>query len=283
MPADPVVHRYADAATFLGAVEPFLMRREVENALLIGVAHAVRANPAELSIAPYFAAVAVRGEPCVAAFRTLPGKLGITRSDRPDALELLAGDAFESCKDVETVLGPEPAVRRFAEALSQFSGRPVAIQMAQRIYDLERVRPPARPPAGRLRPANEGDLELLTTWVDGFLRDIEEEGHPPAIARERVAAGQLFLWDDPEPRSMAGWAGKTPNGVRVNFVYTPPEHRGRGYASAAVAALSELLLAQGNRFCCLYTDLANPTSNGIYQRIGYRPVADMAMYRLEDE
>jgi predicted GNAT family acetyltransferase len=77
---------------------------------------------------------------------------------------------------------------------------------------------------------------------------------------------------------MAGFGGKTPSGMRVSWVYTPPEQRGHGYASALVAALTEQLLAAGNRCCFLYTDLANPTSNGIYQRIGYQPVCDAGHY-----
>ena len=76
------------------------------------------------------------------------------------------------------------------------------------------------------------------------------------------------------PVSLAGHAGETPNGARVGPVYTPPELRGRGYASALTAALTEQLLER-RRFCFLFTDLANPTSNSIYQRIGYRPVTDV--------
>ena len=79
---------------------------------------------------------------------------------------------------------------------------------------------------------------------------------------------------------MAGWSGPTAHGIRVNAVYTPVELRGQGYASATVAALSQLLLDRGYRFCCLYTDLSNPTSNAIYKRIGYDPVTDSSVYRL---
>ena len=75
---------------------------------------------------------------------------------------------------------------------------------------------------------------------------------------------------------MAGWSGKTANGVRLNLVYTPPGLRSRGYARACVWALTEQLLAQGNMFCCLYANLANPISNRIYERIGYRPVSDVS-------
>jgi predicted GNAT family acetyltransferase len=75
---------------------------------------------------------------------------------------------------------------------------------------------------------------------------------------------------------MANFTGKTPSGIRIGAVYTPPELRGRGYASALVAALSARLLAGGRRFCFLYTDLANPTANRIYARIGYERVCDAA-------
>jgi predicted GNAT family acetyltransferase len=79
---------------------------------------------------------------------------------------------------------------------------------------------------------------------------------------------------------MAGWAGRTARGVRVSFVYTPPEFRRLGYAAACVASLTQQLLDEGQSFCCLYADLANPTSNGIYQRMGYRPICDVSSYTL---
>jgi predicted GNAT family acetyltransferase len=96
--------------------------------------------------------------------------------------------------------------------------------------------------------------------VEGFLRD---------------PGRGLYVWEDQEPVSMVGYAGPTPNGIRVSAVYTPPERRNRGYASAGVAALSQMLLDGGRRFCFLFTDLANPTSNRIYQQIGYRAVCDV--------
>src|SRR6185369_491689 len=92
----------------------------------------------------------------------------------------------------------------------------------------------------------------------------------------------VALWeDDGRPVSLSGWGGPTPNGIRIGPVYTPPEHRGRGYATALVAGLSQALLDRGRRFCFLYTDLANPTSNAIYERIGYVKVAESAMVAFE--
>jgi predicted GNAT family acetyltransferase len=93
-------------------------------------------------------------------------------------------------------------------------------------------------------------------------------------------SGMLLWEDDGETVSFAGWGGRTPNGIRVGPVYTPPELRGRGYATAVTADLSRRLLASGRRFCFLYTDLANPTSNAIYERIGYRRVCESAEFRF---
>jgi hypothetical protein len=102
-----------------------------------------------------------------------------------------------------------------------------------------------------------------------------------ASAAARVAGGGVHAWEvDGAPVSMASLQGATRHGVRVSFVYTPPELRGKGYATACVAILSERALASGRRFCTLYTDLSNPTSNAIYRRIGYRPIGESMMVRF---
>lgn len=90
-----------------------------------------------------------------------------------------------------------------------------------------------------------------------------------------IEARRLFVWEN-EGRSvsLAAWGRRTRNGACIKLVYTPPEFRGRGYASAATAGLSSRLLADGCAFCTLFTDLSNPTANRIYRRIGYRPAGD---------
>ena len=93
---------------------------------------------------------------------------------------------------------------------------------------------------------------------------------------------QTDLWiADGKPVAWAGVGGRTPNGIRIGPVYTPPEERGHGYASAVVAAASQAQLDEGRTFCFLFTDLANPTSNRIYQAIGYEPIGDFDEYHFD--
>jgi len=128
-------------------------------------------------------------------------------------------------------------------------------------------------------------MPLLLEWMVAFGEEVLEENDPGrAEARDAVEyrlgaeEGGFELWEDGgEVVSLSGWGGPTPNGIRIGPVYTPPERRGRGYATALVAELSQALLDRGRRFCFLYTDLANPTSNAIYERIGYGKIAESAM------
>jgi hypothetical protein len=157
----------------------------------------------------------------------------------------------------------------------------------QGIYALERVLPVSGVP-GRMRPATQDDRPLLLEWSRAFA---VEALHESPSDEERVIRGVdhrlsspragLVLWDDGGPVSLAGFGGRTPNGIRIGPVYTPPERRARGYASALVAELSSELLSGGNRFCFLYTDLSNPAANRIYRRIGYEWVCESAEIAFE--
>jgi hypothetical protein len=157
--------------------------------------------------------------------------------------------------------------------------------MHERIYQLRTVIPP-RDPGGRMRVARPTDLDLVAEWFYAF--GVEAQPHlvssrdgARANADGWVGRGALRIWEDGGSAvSMAGASGPTPHGIRVGAVYTPPERRRRGYASALVAALSQEQLDAGKRFCFLYTDLANPTSNKIYQDIGYEPVGDVDEYNF---
>lgn len=274
------VERYRTAALFLQAVEPYLLEAEAENNLILGIARAYAGGAAHPGSAAYFAAVR-DSDIRICAFSTLPTKLGITQGTGARSVALLAQDVHEACPAVQDIVGPEPTARAFVEHFVSLRRTRVVHHMAQRIHALTTLSSLDRTAPGHLRPADQRDLELAMQWVKAFAADVgDAHGDPQALVAGLIASGQLYLWEDNRPVSMAAWTGKTPNGVRVNLVYTPPAERNHGYATACVSALSRHLLALGNRFCCLYTDAANPTSNAIYHRIGYRPVTEAAMYTL---
>lgn len=164
------------------------------------------------------------------------------------------------------------------------AGRAPTRRMAERLHRLHRLEPP-RGVAGRVRSATPQDAPLLVSWVTAF--GLESFGDTAVGAAEQAAGmtarvlsgdGSFWIWDeDGTARSLAAARAPVCGVARIGPVYTPPEHRGRGYATALVADLSQRLLDEGRAFCFLYTDLANPTSNAIYERIGYVRVATSAM------
>ena len=271
--------RHPDGAAFLRRATEFLVRAEAENNIIMGVAGlgaSVGTNDAYFATAEEGAAVVG------CAIRTPPNKALISRSS-PDALRVLADDMRARYERLPAVLGPDPSVRQFAEIWTERTGRAPVQGMRQRLFATSRVAPLDQRPSGAIRGATHEDVELLTRWMESFIQEValDHQPDPRQMARARIANQSVFIWDDGDPVSMAGWAGRTLRGVRVNFVYTPPNRRGRGYASACVADLTQRLLQEGTGFCCLVTDLANPTSNSIYQRIGYRPVCDMSDFILD--
>ena len=275
------LQRFPSAAAFLEVARPFLLRAEAENSLILGIAGDLARASGPGASAPYFATVHDGEEIGVCAFSSVPSKVGLTSATNPAALPLLAADVIQACPGMQVVLGPEPTARIFAGLVAKQLGTIPRPWMSQRIHELRVVEPLPDLPAGRLRPADMGDLGLVTPWVAEFLVHAGDQGDADEIARDRISRRLLHVWDDGGVASMAAWTGQTPNGVRISLVYTPSHLRGRGYATACVAALSRQMLER-NQFCCLYTDLANPTSNAIYYRIGYRPVCDAAVYSIRD-
>jgi uncharacterized protein len=218
------------------------------------------------------------------AWMTPPWALGLSPMSKAAVAAIIEHVAALEDR-VPGVVGPKPTVDEFRELWLSRQRCSLKSTIEQRIYSLRRAIPP-RSVAGKLRAATEVDRACVTGWSLAFIKDCGLTDSPESVLRNVSTAlgnGSRVLWEvDGEPVSMAGYGGRTPSGIRINWVYTPPPYRRHGYASAVVAALSQKLLDDGRRFCFLYTDLANPTSNSIYQRIGYKPVCDSAHYTFGD-
>lgn len=263
--------------SFIERARGFLSRREAENNLLLGLAESLGEGKLTLSAPPVLATVERDGEVVMAALRTPPHNLVI--SDGPEAaVDALADALRQSGVGLPGVTGPEAAAARFA---ARWAGDGRELKMHMRLYGCARLSP-LTPARGALRGPREEDRPLLMRWAASFGDDIGEPMSPREAERwvaRRFDDASLHLWDDGEAVSMAGVSDPAGGTIRVNAVYTPPERRGAGYATSCVAEVTRLMLLERS-MCVLYTDLGNPTSNAIYQRIGYRPLSDSAMWRF---
>lgn len=276
------VTRYNSAEAFLDVAQPLLMTAEAENNLLLGVAQGIARNPGAAKN-PYLATVGTKADVLACAVHIAPFKLVITRADR-EPIAALARDVFEAIPHVEGVTGPSRSAGDFALAWSKLSGVEPVLGMRLRIHETRKVVDSDLPtPPGHFRPASPDDSKLLSAWTEVFVADarIPEPVDASAIVNDAITRGRLHVWENGEPVSMAAWTGKTPSGVRINFVYTPRELRGKGYGTACVKALTKQQLEHGNAFCWLYTDMSSAASPNIFKRIGYWPVSDVSEYYLK--
>jgi uncharacterized protein len=279
------VHRPRGVEEFLRRAGDLLLAAEAENNLIIGICDQIKRGLYGRD--PYFAVLRDGVEISGAALRTPPNKLLLSHRFPRAGLTPLAADVAEEYEHITGVLADSAVSQEFARTWTDLTGQAHRIGIRMRIFRADSVSPPADVP-GRFRRASPQDRALLKVWIAAFLKEgLGQESNAEDVERSldnalKFEAGGLFVWEHMQPVSMAGYEGPTPNGVRVNAVYTPPDRRRRGYASACVAQLTQTLFDGGRSFCFLFTDLANATSNRIYQRIGYRPVCDVDEYLFGD-
>ena len=289
------LQRFTDIGEFAARVEPYLLAHEATHCLMLGLLSTLPRNPKPDGDLPYMALVEEQDEIVLVAMRTPPYNMVLSliasafAADPSEALTLVGRDVWTRYLDaLPGVIGPVPVSRLFAERWEQQAATTAHLLLHERVYDLEMVIPVTNVP-GTYRRVVESDRDLMVRWLAEFAAEALGSG-------ERLDAAEWvdtfyaapsrggYLWEDGGvPVSLAAYGNPTTHGVRIGPVYTPPEQRGRGYASACVAILSQHLLESGRTFCFLFTDLANPTSNHIYQTVGYDPVNDVDVYTFETE
>jgi hypothetical protein len=277
-----------EAAEFLRRAEPLLMRDEARHNLILGIASTIVAHPDHYPD-PRMWIGGAGGLPDAAALITPPHNLVLADALGPPAIEALIELVAADAEAIPGVTGNRPTVDWFIDGWVDRIGVTPILAMSQGVFSLETVNhlPPVE---GHAQRATAAIRPLVLEWVESFSAEALPEPDRAANRLKRAVDlrlepdldSGLWLWMlHGRPVAMAGYGGETPNGVRVGPVYTPPELRGRGYATALVASLSQWLLTdRGRTFCFLYTDLSNPTSNEIYRRIGYQQVAESAEYRF---
>ncbi|MFD0653430.1 GNAT family N-acetyltransferase [Streptomyces malaysiensis subsp. malaysiensis] len=192
------------------------------------------------------------------------------------ARELARTLARDGERQITGVNAGRETAETFATAWQALTGAVSGVEQAHRLYRLDGLTPPDPAPPGRPRTAATADRDLLITWCEGFARETGAlRGDVAALVDDKLAHGGITLWElDGRPVACAGITRTVADMARVALVYTPPELRGRGYAGAATAAVSRAARDAGVKEILLFTDVANPTSNALYQRLGYRPLED---------
>ncbi|MGF0114821.1 GNAT family N-acetyltransferase [Promicromonospora sp. Marseille-Q5078] len=207
----------------------------------------------------------------------------------PALAESLADLLLARGEVVEAANGAQVPARAFVDRVRERTGGAVVVARPSRLFELGTLTPP-RTPRGAPRLGAADEASLAHRWFGRFHTDAERQAGrdvtstvPPLPLdpiERRVSAGQLWWWEaDGEPVSLVGYVGPALGVARVGPVFTPAEHRGRGFAGALVTHVSALLRDAGHRVC-LFTDLQNPVSNALYARLGYEPVVDMAELRI---
>ena len=271
--SDMELTTYSDPHAYAARVLPRLAADEARFNLALAVVASLQSGRL-VSEAPPLLAVLSDGVEDVAVMHTPP--YGLLLTGLPDdGAAVLVDAVLTGGHRPPLVVGPPEAVGPVVEEWSRRTGATVSAVRRQGVYALRELVPPP-PPAGEARTADEADRDLVFTWQCDFADELDLQPAPRRTTTDaRVTGGDITLWTvDGVPVSLAGIGGRTPRGARVGPVYTPPEHRRKGYAAAVTAAVTRRCLDEGAERCFLYTDLDNPTSNAIYQRLGYEWVTE---------
>jgi GNAT superfamily N-acetyltransferase len=289
-----------DARAFLARAGEHLAQDPVTGTVVSTTArrYADHGAPEDLPYAWFAVVCGPTGEIDGVAMRTAPFPpyppylLGMSDGAAEALGHALVARREESGEEVGGINGLRPASDIVARILASDAGTEVRVSMHQRLHELGTLIA-ARPVAGSLRPVRDDEADLALTWIREFFLDANEQAgrarndghHADHFSREdierKLEDDVLRFWVDEEdrPLHLTGWNPPAYGVARVGPVFTPKEQRGKGLASAAVAQVSAELQDAGNRVI-LFTDQANPTSNAIYQALGYEAVADTIELRF---
>jgi len=280
---------YEEVDDFYDIAYPFLLAREAENNLLLTILISLKENFHDIEKErPLMFSLKDSDDVKLISLRTPPHDLLISYTDNLDTIEVLVEELLKRNEKLPGVLSFKEAADKFAKLWCEENSLKPNLFRKERIYKLVEV---SKDTIGKRQfsVASKTHQSIVIKWAGEIMKealadttedDIEQTTNQLRKEFEENKSKMFLLFDNNEPVSMVRKAGKTPNGNFVNLVYTPPYLRRKGYATECVAKLSKQLLEEGNKYCFLFTDLSNPTSNSIYQKIGYRPVIDENHYKF---
>lgn len=268
--------QYHTATDFIGDNLTLLETEEAANNLIIGLAFGIKRQKYPVEECLLFAVIEAE-KSIFCALQTLNRNLTFYGEERaiPTAVSWLVDFCKERDHQIPGLVGPRALTVAFSEQWQEKTGIAWKVHMPQRVFQLDQVTDLSESP-GSFRKARAEDKATIARWLIDFHEEAVDEdirGEEMERAQKMLDADRLYLWEDEKPVSMAASTRSTANGISINAVFTPKDFRKKGYASSCVASLCRILLIQGYQFCSLFTDADNPTSNKIYQDIGFKEVA----------
>ncbi|MEZ4888259.1 MAG: GNAT family N-acetyltransferase [Chitinophagales bacterium] len=272
--------QYSNPQEFLQKVCPFLERNEAMNNLLLGTSFRLaQPDNSEIAAKALLIVVEEKKEVVFVAIQTAPHSLIIAaKAEYMDKgseaiIKLLEDEEME----IPGVIGEKSLGHIFAQKWCSRKNLGFKSLMEMGVFQLDKVTE-LDIAEGNLRLVNESDEDLLTDWILGFDSEtFQEETLESArkLAKVKLQSGRQYIWEtNGVPVSMASGTRPTNHCMTISVVYTPPKYRKNGYARSCVAQISRMMLDRGYQFCALFTDLSNPTSNKIYQEVGYYKVGE---------
>ncbi|AZB42666.1 GNAT family N-acetyltransferase [Bacillus sp. FJAT-42376] len=280
------IQAYYDIDFFKKAALSFLETQEIENNVALGILldkNSSSLQPIHMSM------IRKDGEPIAVLLQTHPkqvlvsAKAGLEEEDL-----LLAGKRIAQVyRSVPGLLGEKTVTETLAKRIASLTGKRAYTAIEQRLHKLTEIEKTGNPGTGKKVLLTSEHRPLISQWVFDFCQEVNEQAtmfEADEKADEMIRKKSLYGWaDEGEIVSMANWSRPTKTNVNINYVYTPPAHRKKGYATECVMELTEQMLASGFETVSLFTDQANPTANKIYAEIGYKPVQDFAKILFEEK
>jgi len=272
------VIKYPSAKEFLEENGSLLAKNEAANSIILSYA-ANQVSGVKSATTTDFFAVVEDEKPVLPAMFT-PEVVPLLTEGPEDAARILARYFYPSRPQPTGVTGPKETSLAFADEWEHLTHCNLEIHHNTRLYICTSVAE-LDPPGGSVRQATQDDFELVKQWRIEFKNDANT---PVGTSNEQIALhideGRYYFWVTDTPVSMALLARDSGSGATIGAVYTPQNERNHGYATNLTAAVTQIILNSGKNYAALYADLDNPTSNSIYQKIGYKPVIDSTFWNF---
>lgn len=283
---------YSNIELFYKTCRTFLEIHEAENNLIFGILESLLVDPQryDSETPPEMTIIFDKEKIVLVGLRTPPYNQILSYTNNLSAISCLVEFLYNKKVVLPGVLGFKEGARIFTDSWTKRTGTTTNITMNERIYKLKKVNPDTIG-SNEVEIATEIDLPRIIPFAEGFVEEIYSKYPPDYVKKQKkMIAGRMENWTknrtisilkvNDEIVSIVKSSKGTPKGKRINMAYTSPMFRCKGYASELVASVCQSILNEGFKYCFLFTDLSNPTSNKIYMNIGFKPVIDVDEYQF---